>query len=251
MMTGAISGFGGFVRFVFLQGWGALLIVFLSVFAVTHDLPLFVVLPAAVAILAVDLMTKRILSSRQFAKERLQQLGKDLIRQENTFLARFLPLSSSEATFSIFHVARQLPSVTSRKELQAAFTAWHDAMTSISQNVMRDWLGREIQWLEKAVKQAPDPGLLSDAFAKFLSFVSRYHQCIEKAAHEIERAEKDSEEHELDKKMLTTLKTEYEAFRTEYDGFVHGFRIFAARLSEQLNETWQDGRIKTAEVLKQ
>ena len=84
----------------------------------------------------------------------------------------------------------------------------------------------------------------------FPSFTSRYEYCIEAVAREIERAKEDSEPNALDIKTFDSLKAEYESFRTEYDGFVHGFRIFSATLCSELKEAWQDGRIKTAKVLK-
>ena len=109
---------------------------------------------------------------------------------------------------------------------------------------------REIEWLEHTFSRSVSSRLLSDAFNKFLSFASRYEYCIEAVAREIQRAKKESEPNALDAKTCDSLKAEYESFRTEYDGFVHGFRIFSARLCSELGETWQDGRIKTAKVLK-
>lgn len=109
---------------------------------------------------------------------------------------------------------------------------------------------REIEWLEHTFKHSVDSRLLSDAFNKFLSFTSRYEYCIEAVAREIERAKEDSEANDLDVKTFESLKAEYESFRTEYDGFIHGFRIFSVTLCSELGVTWQDGRIKTAKVLK-
>lgn len=100
------------------------------------------------------------------------------------------------------------------------------------------------------MEKSPSSKLLSDAFNKCLSFVSRYEHRIDGAAREIERAKKDSDPTTLDSQTFDNLRAEYESFRTEYDGFVHGFRIFAGALCSELKETWQDGRLKTAKVLK-
>jgi len=190
-----------------------------------------------------------VVEKRRYPGERVRQLAGELIRQEKTFLDRFIPLSQSQATFCIFFVARALPSVTSDKDLKTRFTGWYDAIGSHTQNVMRDWLAREIEWLEHTFSQSVSSRLLCDAFSKFLSFASRYENCIEAVAREIERAKNESEPGTLDVKSFNRLKAAYEGFRTEYDGFVHGFRTFSARLCSELGETWQDDRIKTAEVL--
>ena len=191
-----------------------------------------------------------IVERTRYPKERLKQLASELIRQEKTFLERFIPLSESEATFCIFHVARTLPSVTSSEELQTRFRGWYEVMHGHTQNIMRDWLVREIEWLEHTFERSSTSKLLSDALNKFLSFASRYEHCVDSVAQEIERAKEDSEPTALDSKTFDRLKAEYESFRTEYDGFVHGFRIFSATLCSELKEAWQDGRIKTAKVLK-
>ena len=235
------------IRFVLLHGWSAILATASFPLLQTYTaLPLWGIAFIAAAMITVGLVVER----RRYPRERLRQSAVELIRQEKTFLDRFIPLSESEATFCIFHVAGTLPSVTSSKELQVRFSGWYDVMHSHTQNVMRDWLVREIEWLERTFERSVDSKLLSDAFNKFLSFASRYEYCIEAVAREIERAKKDSEPNDLDLKTFDNLKAEYESFRTEYDGFVHGFRIFSATLCNELGETWQDGRIKTAKVLK-
>lgn len=235
------------IRFVFLHGWSAILATASFPLLQTYTaLPLWGIACIAAAVIATGLIVER----RRYPKERLRQLAVELIRQEKAFLDRFIPLSESEATFCIFHIARILPSVTSSKELQTRFRGWYDVMHSHTQNVIRDWLVREIGWLEHTFKHSVDSRLLSDAFNKFLSFASRYEYCIEAVAREIERAKEDSEPNDLDVKTFESLKAEYESFRTEYDGFIHGFRIFSATLCGELGETWQDGRIKTAKVLK-
>lgn len=234
-------------RFVLLRGWSAILAAaaFPLLQAYT-TLPLWGIACIAALIIGAGLVVER----TRYPKERLKQLASELIRQEKTFLDRFIPLSESEATFCIFHVARTLPSTTSSRELQTRFNGWYEVMRGHTQNTMRDWLVREIEWLERTFERSPTSELLSDAFNKFLSFVSRYEHCIDSVATEIERAKKDSEPTALDSKTFDRLKAEYESFRTEYDGFVHGFRIFSATLCTELKETWQDGRIKTARVLK-
>lgn len=235
------------IRFVLLHGWSAILATAsFSLLQTYTTLPLWGIACIAAVLIAAGLIVEK----RRYPKERLRQLAVELIRQEKAFLNRFIPLSESEATFCIFHVARTLPSVTSSKELQARFRGWYDVMHSHTQNVMRDWLVREIEWLERTFERSADSKLLSDAFNKFLSFASRYEYSIETVAREIERAKEDSEPNDLDAKTFDSLKAEYESFRTEYDGFVHGFRIFSATLCNGLGETWQDGRIKTAKVLK-
>ncbi len=235
------------IRFVLLHGWSAILATASFPLLQTYtELPLWGIACIAAAMIAAGLVIEK----RRYPREKLRQLAIELIRQEKTFLDRFIPLSESEATFCIFHVARTLPSVTSTKELQVRFSGWCDVMRSHTQNVMRDWLVREIEWLKRTVERPVDSKLLSDAFGKFISFASRYDYCIEAVAGEIERAEKYSEPNALDLKTFNNLKAEYESFRTEYDGFVHSFRIFSATLYNELGETWQDGRIKTAKVLK-
>jgi len=235
------------IRFVLAHGWSAILAAAIFALLPTYTaLPFWSIACMAAAIIATGLIIER----RQYPKERLRQLAVELIRQEKVFLNRFIPLTGSEMTFCIFHIARMLPSVTSTRELKSRFTGWYKVMEDYTQNVMKDWLVREIEWLERIFPQSVNSKLLSDAFDKFLIFASRYEYCIEAVAREIERANEDSAPNELDVQMFNNLKAEYESFRTEYDGFVQGFRIFSARLCSEFGETWQDGRIKTAKVLK-
>lgn len=235
------------IRFILVRGWSAILATAAFPLLGTYTaLPLWGIACIAALIIGAGLIVERI----RYPKERLKQFASELIRQEKVFLDRFIPLSESEATFCIFHVSRTLPSVTSSKELQTRFSGWYEVMHSHTQNIMRDWLVREIEWLKRAFEQSVDPKLLSNAFDKFLSFASRYEYCIEAIVREIERAKKDSEPNALDVKTFDRLKAEYESFRTEYDGFVHGFRIYSATLCSELKEDWQDGRIKTAKVLE-
>lgn len=235
------------IRFVLVRGWSAILAAASFALLPTYTvLPLWSIACIAAAIIAAGLIVER----RQYPKERLRQLAVELIRQEKVFLNRFIPLTGSEVTFCIFHVARTLPSVTSTKELKTYLTGWYNVMENHTQNVMKDWLVREIEWLERIFPRSVNSKFLSDAFNKFLSFASRYEYCVGTVAREIERAKEDSAPNELDVQVFNNLKAEYESFRTEYDGFVHEFRIFSARLCSEFEETWQDGRIKTAKVLR-
>ena len=113
------------IRFILVHGWSAILATAAFPLLQTFTaLPLWGIACIAVLIIGAGLIVER----TRYPKERLKQFASELIRQEKAFLDRFIPLSESEATFCIFHVARVLPSVTSSKELQTRFRGWYDVI---------------------------------------------------------------------------------------------------------------------------
>lgn len=96
------------IKFIIARGWSAIVATAASILLISYTrLPIWAIVTVVIIIIGVGLWMER----QRHSKERIKELANDLARQQSYFLETFLPLSDSEARYSLFHMIRLLPAL--------------------------------------------------------------------------------------------------------------------------------------------